>query len=142
MPPDQPMTRADLCRTVRHRLDCSQTELASMLGISGKAVESYEQGWRHTPDRVLLQLLNLLAIHREQTHTLPPCWEQVQCPPALGAACRSRTLGNGRFCWQIGSPTCRKIRMDEDQGLDACLTCPVVLHLLHPPPADGTGNTS
>jgi hypothetical protein len=35
---------------------------ASFLGISRKAIESYEQGWRNVPDAVWKELLTLVAV--------------------------------------------------------------------------------
>ena len=39
-------------RSLRDELDRSQREMAEILGVSTKAVQSYEQGWRQTPPHV------------------------------------------------------------------------------------------
>ena len=46
---------------IRKKLAKTQKKLASLLGISLKAVCSYEQGWRTIPSHVERQLIFLLA---------------------------------------------------------------------------------
>lgn len=53
------MSGADFAR-LRASLGKSQRELAGLLGLSLKAVESYEQGWRNVPSHVERLLYFLL----------------------------------------------------------------------------------
>ena len=41
---------------MRHYLKKSQNELARLLGISTRAVQSYEEGWRNIPSSAERQL--------------------------------------------------------------------------------------
>ncbi|MDP6490379.1 MAG: helix-turn-helix transcriptional regulator [Kiritimatiellia bacterium] len=66
---------AQTVRHIRNELGRTQLELSDALGISAKAVQSYEQGWREVPTRVLIQLLVLLALYRKQKLDDVPCWE-------------------------------------------------------------------
>ncbi len=45
---------------LRTRLSKTQKELAQLMGISIKAIHSYEQGWRKIPHHVERQALFLL----------------------------------------------------------------------------------
>ena len=45
----------------RSRLERTQKEMAQLLGISIKAVHSYEQGWRKIPGHVERQIYFLLS---------------------------------------------------------------------------------
>ena len=106
--------------------------MAAALGISVKAVQSYEQGWRETPVRVMIQLLVLLALYRKQTMDDVPCWEIRRCPAAQRERCASFTVGRGQFCWFIGSKECRPDASSGNgrQAALPCMTCPVVRRLL------------
>ncbi len=48
-----PMTAEEL-RHIRYRLGFSQSELAEELGVSLRAVQSWEQGWRKIPANAAL----------------------------------------------------------------------------------------
>lgn len=122
----------------------TQAELASALGISVKAIQSYEQGWRAVPVRVMIQLLVLLALYRKRTLDDVPCWEIRQCDAALRETCPSFTVGRGQFCWFIGTQECRPHRGAKHGPALPCMDCPVVKRLLsgklsHLPPGGTTG---
>ena len=46
---------------VRSHLKKTQLQMAQLLGVSQKGIESFEQGWRNIPVHVERQLLFLLA---------------------------------------------------------------------------------
>ena len=46
---------------IRRRLRKSQSEMAQLLTVSVRAVQSFEQGWRNIPAHVERQMLFLLA---------------------------------------------------------------------------------
>jgi hypothetical protein len=129
-----PRTRLDLLRYVREILGLSQKELSAVLAVSPKAIQSYEQGWRRIPVRVLSQLFVVLAESRRRTLKDIPCWQLVGCPPATRDHCLSHTAGTGALCWVLTSRTCRIM------GSPGCRTtangaaCPVVRRLLAAPP--------
>ena len=120
--------RQDTVRNIRAILGRTQAELAAALGISEKAVQSYEQGWRKTPVRVMMQLLVLLAIHRHMDNV--PCWEIVDCPHARRDDCPSYSIGKGRFCWFIAPEYCHPPQVDEANDILPCMRCPVIQRLL------------
>ena len=122
--------RDSTVKRIRSILNRTQGELAAALGISEKAVQSYEQGWRAVPARVLIQLLVLLALYRKQTMDDVPCWEIRQCPPDRRNACASFTVGRGQFCWLIGTTACRPRSKKTPDLLLPCMECAVVRRLL------------
>jgi len=46
---------------LRRKLNKTQKEIALLLGISIKAVKSYEQGWRNVPPHIERQLYFLIS---------------------------------------------------------------------------------
>lgn len=120
---------AETVKQIRALLGRTQGELAGALGISSKAIQSYEQGWRVVPARVLIQLLLLVALYRRQSADSMPCWEIRRCDIKQRRRCASYTIGHGRFCWFIGEKDCKP---DGDSGdeIIPCMKCPVVTRLL------------
>jgi len=120
-------------QSVRKTLGQTQEELAVALGISAKAIQSYEQGWRDVPIRVVVQIFTLLAIHRQGDEPQPPCWEITQCPEKERNACPSHVIGHGQCCWFIAARTCHASR--NNTGVQwPCATCPVIFELLNRKP--------
>ena len=123
--------RGRTVKAIRGVLGRTQAEVACALGISAKAIQSYEQGWRVPPTRVLIQLLVLLAIQRRHRVDGHPCWTLRDCPAATRATCPAFTVGRGQFCWFIGAKRCLPRRRDDRlAGTLACMDCPVILRLL------------
>ena len=91
---------AEVFKDLRKRLGASQGETAKALGISRKAVQSYEQGWRDVPERVLRQLLALVAVKSLGDDLVQPCWEVIDCPPEVQGRCLGARFLGGRFCWR------------------------------------------
>ena len=108
----------------------TQLELATALGVSVKAVQSYEQGWRDVPVRVMIQLLVLLALYRKHTMDDVPCWEIRKCTVAQRERCASFTMGRGQFCWFVGSTDARPSASCTTDAILPCMGCPVIQRLL------------
>lgn len=123
-------TRAETVKHIRRTLGRTQAELASALGVSEKAVQSYEQGWRNVPVRVLIQLLVLVALYRKQALEDIPCWELRKCTLEQREECPSFTVGRGQFCWFIGNKKCRPEPPDALDPALPCMECPVVQRIL------------
>jgi len=120
----------DLVRHVRGRLGATQSQLAGALSLSSKAVQSYEQGWRRVPERVVREMLVLLALNRNGTTVSTPCWEIVDCPEETRRACPANTLSKGRLCWFVASHLCPRSREGSKHSVAGCLSCPVVARFL------------
>ncbi len=122
--------RAASVKDIRGMLGRTQLELATALGVSVKAVQSYEQGWRDVPVRVMIQLLVLLALYRKHTMDDVPCWEIRKCTPAQRERCASFTMGRGQFCWFVGSTESRPVTSCVTGAILPCMDCPVIQRLL------------
>jgi hypothetical protein len=112
-------------KRIRKRLSKTQKQMAQLLGVSLKAVHSYEQGWRVIPpavERHLYFLVSLPALTRNRR----PCWEIKNCPPAHRKQCPAAEFYNGNMCWVVNGSFCAGC----DQGswkakMAICRTCPV-----------------
>lgn len=125
-----PTDRAASVKHIRNIMGRTQAELASALGVSQKAIQSYEQGWRDVPVRIMIQLLILLALYQKRTLDDVPCWEIRKCAPVKREKCTSFTVGRGQFCWFVGSANCRPTSRKNTGPILPCLKCPVVQRLL------------
>jgi DNA-binding transcriptional regulator YiaG len=103
---DRRMTGQDFAR-LRASLGKSQRELAELLGLSLKAVESYEQGWRNVPAHVERMLYFLLfKLNEDGIKAEEPCWKSMNCPSDRRASCVAYVAKEGRFCWFFTGRLC------------------------------------
>jgi DNA-binding transcriptional regulator YiaG len=58
---------------LRKKLNKSQQQMALLLGVSIKAVQSYEQGWRNIPTHVERQMFFLLSRVEGNQKGRKPC---------------------------------------------------------------------
>ncbi len=121
------MARLDDLKSVRETLGKSQSELSALLGISTRAVQSYEQGWRPVPPYV--QKLSALLLYlnwRKDNKERPPCWELRRCSEELQEQCTVRQSDCGHLCWMISG---NFHRAEPQKSWKAkwgkCLKCPV-----------------
>jgi hypothetical protein len=91
---------------IRHRLGKTQNELAGLLCISLKAIQSFEQGWRKIPANAERQLLFLLSSKRSAVETNKPCWEIRKCPLEWRDKCAAWELRDGHHCWFLTGTFC------------------------------------
>lgn len=123
-------SRGQSIRRIRDILKRTQEQLGNALNLSVKAIQSYEQGWRAVPVRVMIQLLVLLALHKKQAKKTSPCWEIRNCPENKRKQCPSYTIGKGQFCWFLAPQTCHPKGSKSSQKILPCMECPVVQRLL------------
>ena len=121
------MTRPDVVIRARKLLDISQSRLAECMGVSAKAIQSYEQGWRMVPNRFFSQLFVLLSELKNSEQGVQPCWDQTGC--AL-TSCPSFRSGTGCCCWMLAANRCRIMNSDEKNPDADFASCPVVTRLL------------
>lgn len=114
---------------VRRALGMTQSEFADVLGVSARAVQSYEQGWRAVPFSTYLHMFAVLASARRSALGDKPCWEVTGCPESKRAACRSPRLNSGLFCWLVAGRSCGG-RGGRKKGQPQCADCPVIRRLL------------
>ncbi len=118
---------------IRHCLGKTQNQMAQLLGASGKAVQSFEQGWRTVPVHTERQMLFLLALKNTGGKKTRPCWEIRQCPQEIIESCPAWELHAGQLCWFISGTICRgKVQRNWHDKLQICRGCPAYPILLQP----------
>jgi hypothetical protein len=108
--------------------------MAQLLGVSTKAVQSYEQGWRNTPSHVEQQVLWLAILRgHPDLRKLPRCWSLNKCSPETRSRCPAAKLKMPGFCWFITGTLCQgKPTRNWAAKRDHCFQCPVMKGLLEP----------
>jgi transcriptional regulator with XRE-family HTH domain len=110
------MSGAEFAR-LRASLGKSQRELAGLLGVSLKAVESYEQGWRNVPahvERILYFLL--FKLNESEIEAEEPCWASMNCPTEKRDKCVAYVAKEGRFCWFFTGRLCQTAKPSAASG--------------------------
>ena len=117
--------------TARKKLEKTQKQLAELLGISIKAVHSYEQGWRKVPAHVERQIFFLLSRSRGSTKNLKPCWVIKKCPLQRRKHCPAWEFQAGKLCWFINGTICEcKSQKNWQEKMKICKKCEVLESLL------------
>jgi hypothetical protein len=116
---------------IRQTLEKTQRQLASLLGASLKAVQSFEQGWREIPAHVERQMLFLLAMKRGGPEKTPPCWERRRCLPAHRETCPAWEFQSGHLCWFINGTMCQgQVQKNWREKIKTCRECEVLKSFL------------
>jgi DNA-binding XRE family transcriptional regulator len=112
---------------IRQELQKTQKQMSELLGISLKAVQSFEQGWRSIPPYVERQALFLLALKIGTQERLAPCWEIMRCPPRMREICPAWEFKSGHLCWFINGTVCQgKPRGRWSEKMLLCRKCKVL----------------
>jgi len=117
-------------KDIRARLNKTQKELAQLLGISIKAIHSYEQGWRKIPHHVERQLLFLLSrVILDTDKPSDKCWDIRKCPDKRLKTCPAWEFKSGDLCWFINGTKCSgEAHSSWENKMEECKTCKVFLH--------------
>ena len=117
------MTKKEFSR-IRKTLKKTQKEIAILLGISQKAVESYEQGLRNIPrniERIMYFLLFKLNMDKLGKGEL--CWEEKGCSIEIRRNCVAWIADEGFFCWFLTGKTCLGQKMASATDSQNCFDC-------------------
>jgi len=118
------MDRSEFKRA-RKKLNKTQKQMAQLLGVSLKAVHSYEQGWRVVPPAVERHLC-FLILRQTLSGTPRPCWEVKGCPSDRMAQCPAAEFNSGDLCWLINGSFCAGSDQGSWEGKMAiCRSCTV-----------------
>ena len=110
---------------IRKRLAKTQKEMAGVLGISVKAVHSYEQGWRPVPIHVEKQLLFFLV--RRKRGNASPCWTVMGCTPHRKSRCPAWEFRSGDMCWFLSGTPCDNMgALPWEEKMKRCRLCAVL----------------
>ncbi|MFC2002968.1 helix-turn-helix domain-containing protein [Chloroflexota bacterium] len=111
---------------IRHYLGKTQNQLARLLCVSPKAIQSFEQGWRNIPASAERQLLFLLSLKRSSDENTRPCWEIRNCPVEWRENCTAWEFKAGYFCWFINGTFCKGECQDKwGKKIKLCQQCAV-----------------
>jgi DNA-binding XRE family transcriptional regulator len=111
---------------LRQKLQKTQKQMAQLLGVSLKAVQSYEQGWRNIPSQAERQALFFLALKMENPQRPLPCWEIRCCNPEMRKSCPAWEFKSGHLCWFINGTICQgKPQANWRQKMALCKKCKV-----------------
>ena len=110
----------------RSRLDRTKKEMAQLLGVSIKAIHSYEQGWRKIPGHVERQVYFLLSRTLQRTGEKKKCWDLLQCPEERMSRCPAYEFQAGDMCWFVNGTRCGgKIHDTWEKKMEECRTCDI-----------------
>ncbi len=116
---------------IRHYLGKNQKQLARMLCVSTRAIQSFEQGWRSIPPAAERQLLLLLSLKRSLDKNTKPCWEVLNCPAEWRDNCTAWEFKNGYICWFISGTFCQGEYQDSwDKKIKLCQQCEIFLSMI------------
>ncbi len=124
------MTAKDF-RFYREKFQKTQKQMAEILGVSLKAIQSFEQGWRKVPDHVERQVFFLLAMKYKGLRSLPHCWDQKKCHPESRRSCPAWEFHCGDLCWFINGTICHGNALRSwKQKMKICRRCSVFTSFL------------
>jgi len=108
----------------------TQKQLAALLGVSLKAVQSYEQGWRSIPVHVERQLYFLLVSQRtNSTVKRKDCWAQKKCD--CKKSCPAWEFQAGHLCWFLSGTLCEcAAEKSWKEKMSICRECDVLNNLI------------
>jgi DNA-binding XRE family transcriptional regulator len=109
---------------LRKKLGKTQKEMATLLSVSKKTVESYEQGLRNIPSnvqRLLYFLVFKLNMHKFDNTKL--CWVEKDCPPKIRENCVTWVANEGFFCWFMTGKVCETERLASGKTTGNCFNC-------------------
>jgi hypothetical protein len=112
--------------STRQELEKTQNALAQLLGISIRAVQAFEQGWRRVPVHIERQMFFLLAMKKQAGGKLRPCWKILECSRQKRQACPAWEFRVGHLCWFINGTICQGRKQESwGQKMKVCRKCSV-----------------
>lgn len=112
----------------RKTLGKTQSQLARILCLSTKTIQSFEQGWRNIPvhvEREIL-LLEMLKQNSEGNQPQRACWEMTGCPAGWRKSCIVGELGVKGLCWYLNGTFCRgEYHRNWEEKIAVCRECEV-----------------
>ena len=121
-------------RQFRNILGKLQKQMGELLGVSLKAIQSYEQGWRDIPFHVERQILFLMVQkHAQNGGRVPKCWEDKNCPKDRREKCPTWEFKTPNLCWLINGTACDgEIQKNWQDKMKRCRQCKVLRDQLPP----------
>jgi hypothetical protein len=118
-------------KSFRQRMSKTQKQMSQLLGISLKAVKSYEQSWRFIPSHVERHMFFLISMMKETKKNRKPCWVIKNCSPVIKKQCPAWEFKAGDLCWIIdGTMCCSGACKEWKDKMKCCRSCEVLIPLL------------
>jgi DNA-binding XRE family transcriptional regulator len=118
---------------IRGALGKTQGRMAELLGVSQKAIQSFEQGWRKIPTHIERQALFLLAMKKLPLKKARPCWEIQKCSGETRRNCPAWEFRAGHLCWFINGTICYgEIQESWRKKMKICQQCSVFQSMFPP----------
>jgi DNA-binding XRE family transcriptional regulator len=112
--------------TARQYLGKTQSQMAQLLGVSLKAIQSFEQGWRNIPIHIERQVLFLLASKKSPPQKERPCWVIRKCLMEIRQNCPAWEFQVGNLCWFINGTICQgRTQESWQKKMKICRQCKV-----------------
>ncbi|MFC1910250.1 two-CW domain-containing protein [Chloroflexota bacterium] len=109
----------------------TQNQLAKILCVSPKAIQSFEQGWRNIPSHIERELLLLISLKTCFNSNIQPCWEIKDCPDRWREKCIVWELQVMHFCWFVNGTFCQgKEHQKWAEKIEFCKECEVFSSML------------
>ena len=117
---------------IRRHLEKTQTQMAQILGVSPKAIQSFEQGWRRIPVHIERQVLFILALKSRAAKKTKSCWLTRRCPAEHRQNCPAWQFDAGNLCWFINGTICEGTAQGSWQKkMKICRDCEVYQSMLN-----------
>lgn len=111
-------------KSLRKQLGKTQQEMAQVLNISVKTVESYEQGLRNIPlniERILYYIF--FKTRNPKISTSEKCWKEKNCPKDVRSNCLAWISREGFYCWFFTGKSCMRENQLSPSGNGTCFEC-------------------
>jgi DNA-binding XRE family transcriptional regulator len=116
---------------IRKKMNRTQKQLSELLGVSLKAIHSYEQGWRKIPLHIERQLWFLIyqKKYKGKNKKAQSCWERKSCE--MKDECPAFEFQCGDMCWFVCGTKCECTRdVDVREKMHVCRNCNILKTLL------------
>ena len=111
---------------MRRSLGKTQDQLAALLCVSTRAVQSFEQGWRRIPTYVERNMILYLSLRTSSDRNARPCWDTRNCPGEWRRNCFVWELQARHFCWFLNGTFCQgQIQESWKTKIQLCRECEV-----------------
>ena len=118
-------------QSFRKKMNKTQNQMAQLLGVSLKAIHSYEQGWRTIPPAVERQMYFLLYKKNSGSNSNKPCWRVKKCTPEQKKQCPAWEFKSGELCWFINGTICDgNVHKNWSDKMKVCRSCEVFVNVL------------
>lgn len=116
---------------LRNKLNKTQKQMSQLLGISTKAIQSYEQSWRSIPPHVERQMFFLVSMMRENQKRRKPCWVIKKCTPDQKKQCPAWEFKVKELCWLVNGTICEGVvQKNWKEKMKVCRSCEAFSYLL------------